>query len=253
MTYPKEALAKYGPMNRRTCFVMMPFAPELTSVYRRIKDTLQAPPLNIACSRADDIRRPNIIDTILRSIAQSEYILADLTGLNANVFYELGIAHSTKEADKVVLLTQDLEQLPFDLRQLRCIPYSHSASGMRALKSELIKTFQQASGESVSFRLAEAETFALPTRLTGEARNLFELSVTCACLGGDGAKVTVEYKRRSLDSPRNDIREQHSFVGLHQPMLLEHVPWSLHFTGRTGDHALFVMERTHEAATMEAS
>lgn len=226
---------------------MMPFAPELKPIYRRVKETLEAPPLNISCSRADDIRRPNIIDTILRAIAQSEYIVADLTGLNANVFYELGIAHSAKDPDKVVLLTQDLDQLPFDLRQLRCISYRHSASGMRALKTELIRTFQQASGDAISFRLKEGETFALDRRLAGQSRNLFELSVACAFVAMDGAKVVVEYKRRSLDPVRSHVGEQHSFVGLHQPMLLEHVPWSLHFTGLVGNEALFVLERSGPA------
>ena len=249
MTYPKEALATYRQVRRATCFVIMPFAPPFDAVYHRIKETLASPPLNIDCSRADDIRRPNIIDTILRAIAQSEYVIADLTGLNPNVFYELGIAHCTKNADKVVLLTQDIDQLPFDLRQMRCIPYRRSAAGMRSLKGELMRTFQEASAGSYRFRIKEGESFALEQRLTGRSRNLFELSFHCFYLGRDGAKLEVRYVRRSLDPVTPEVGSELIYLGAGAPgHLLEHVPWVLHLTECLNDEARFVLERAEFGA-----
>lgn len=247
MTYPKDMLRSFGNVERATCFVMMPFARQFDSIYNRIKETLQAPPLNMVCSRADDIRRPNIIDTILRAIAQSEYALADLTGLNANVFYELGIAHCFKDADKVVLLTQDVGELPFDLRQLRCIQYGHSAAGMKALKAELIKTFQSASADTFRFRLKEGERFTLETRLTGRSRNLFELSFECAFAGRDGLKVVVSYARRSLVAASTGVNPQYLYIERGQSEQLEHVPWRLHLVECGGDGALLVLERCGDA------
>src|SRR4051794_33807260 len=79
--YPKSALAEYRRVAKSSCFVMMPFDSAFDQVYHRIVETLQAPGLDIAVSRADDFREANILGSILRSIAQSEYIVADLSGL----------------------------------------------------------------------------------------------------------------------------------------------------------------------------
>lgn len=72
--------------------------------------------------RADDIFIPGIIiNDIFRSINSADVIIADTTRLNANVFYELGIAHSHQKP--VIIITQSIEELPFDIRHLRCIKY----------------------------------------------------------------------------------------------------------------------------------
>ena len=48
-------------------------------------------------------------------------LLADLTDKNANVFYELGLAHAAFKP--VVFTTSKIEDVPFDLRHLRVIVY----------------------------------------------------------------------------------------------------------------------------------
>ena len=64
-------------------------------------------------------------------------MIADVTGRNPNVFYELGIAHTVK--DFCVILTQNIEDVPFDLRHLHCIIYENSVSGADKLKGDLSK------------------------------------------------------------------------------------------------------------------
>lgn len=62
--------------------------------------------------RADDIlSQNNILSDIISSIYSSDLIVADLTGSNPNVYYELGIAHAFNK--NVILLIQDIEELPF--------------------------------------------------------------------------------------------------------------------------------------------
>lgn len=56
--------------------------------------------------------------------ASSQFVIADVTGRSPNVFYELGIAHTVK--DFCVILTQNIEDVPFDLRHLHCIIYENS-------------------------------------------------------------------------------------------------------------------------------
>jgi hypothetical protein len=58
-----------------------------------------------------------------------------LTDRNPNVFYELGLAHALNK--EVILLTQDINDVPFDLRHFRIIVYQDSISGADKLKSTL--------------------------------------------------------------------------------------------------------------------
>lgn len=76
--------------------------------------------------RADDLYRPGtIINDIWSYTKNSKIVLADLTGKNPNVLYELGLAHAL--AKPVILLAESLEDIPFDLRALRIIEYDKNA------------------------------------------------------------------------------------------------------------------------------
>jgi tetratricopeptide (TPR) repeat protein len=59
-------------------------------------------------------------------ILLSEYVVADLTGLNANVFYELGIRHAVRPYTTVNIFAKDSE-LPFDTNAVRTMPYDPDA------------------------------------------------------------------------------------------------------------------------------
>ena len=109
----------------------MPFDTELNDVYNLfISKTLIEEGFEV--TRADNINnQQNILHDIVGAIVQSDIIVADLTGSNANVFYELGIAHTFDKP--VILLTQDIEDVPFDLRSNRLLIYStHFAQIERA-------------------------------------------------------------------------------------------------------------------------
>ena len=101
-----------------------------------IRPTIQAS--GDSCVRADDILAPGpIINDILRSIQESDYIIADLTEQNPNVYYELGLAHASGKP--VILITQNIDSLPFDLRHQRIIEYSDTAAGGAQLGAALTR------------------------------------------------------------------------------------------------------------------
>lgn len=103
-------------------FVLMPFDPEFDAIFNDlIKPALEEGGYDV--KRADNILdQQNILKDIVRSIAEADLVVADLTSLNANVFYELGIAHTMQRP--TVLLTQSSEDIPFDLKSYRVITYS---------------------------------------------------------------------------------------------------------------------------------
>jgi hypothetical protein len=130
-------------------FVLMPFAAEFSEIYNLfIARALDRAGYEVM--RADDIvSQQNILHDIVSYIATSDLIVADLTGSNPNVYYELGIAHALRKP--VVLLTQSVEELPFDLRPYRVIPYNTHFAAIQKAEIELAKLAVGARDGTVSF------------------------------------------------------------------------------------------------------
>ena len=106
----------------RSVFVIMPFAAAFDDVYEfGIKASVET--LGWDCRRADEvIHNRDIMCKVCQGIRQARFVIADLTGQNANVFYELGMAHALEK--DVILLAQDVGDVPFDLRQMNIIEYA---------------------------------------------------------------------------------------------------------------------------------
>lgn len=105
-----------------SAFVIMPFKQPIGGYYQAIyKPALEAAGLQV--NRGDDFFSPRpILDDIRTSVVSSDLLLADLTGRNPNVFYELGLAHAIGKP--VILTTQHIDDIPFDLRHVRVIEYN---------------------------------------------------------------------------------------------------------------------------------
>lgn len=104
-----------------TCFVLMPFREPFNIYYNSIfKPAIKSAQLKAV--RADDLFRPSVIVSDLWQMVQdAKVLLAELTTKNANVFYELGLAHAIGKP--VVLVSETMDDVPFDLQQLRVLLY----------------------------------------------------------------------------------------------------------------------------------
>jgi hypothetical protein len=112
-----------------TCFVLMPFRDELKPVYTAIKEALEED--GITCERSDTRTYTGaVLFHVMENISSAELIVADLTGRNPNVFYELGLAHvRTKD---VVLIARNERDVPFNLRSLNCHFYGMDFPTLKA-------------------------------------------------------------------------------------------------------------------------
>ncbi len=120
------------------CFTIMPFGGWLDDYYENIY-CLAIEAAGLTPHRADDLYRPStIVHDIWEYTKKSEIILADLSGKNANVLYELGLAHAI--AKPVILITESLDDIPFDLRALRVIEYDKNAPDWGNLLKENIES-----------------------------------------------------------------------------------------------------------------
>jgi hypothetical protein len=120
-------------------FVLMPFVDEMRPVYDdHIASVASA--LNLTVGRADNFfKTGSIIKDICDAIATARIIVADCTGRNPNVFYEIGIAHTLGKP--VVLRSQKRDDVPFDVHHLRYVQYDFTPRGMRAMESTLREVF----------------------------------------------------------------------------------------------------------------
>ena len=126
-------------INERLVFVLSPFEEPFNTIYEdHIKPSVESIQ-KLKCLRADDIydNRP-IIEDIWRCTNEARMLIAELTGRNANVFYETGIAHTIGK--EVILITQSIEDVPFDLKHLRCFVYEYTPRGIALLEHNLKNT-----------------------------------------------------------------------------------------------------------------
>jgi hypothetical protein len=122
-------------------FVLMPFALNLKPVYDD-HITKVAKTLNLSIARADDFFSQNsIMYEVWSAITQASILIADCTGKNPNVFYEIGIAHTIGKP--VILITQNQDDVPFDLRYIRYIQYDYTPPGMIKFENILTTTISE--------------------------------------------------------------------------------------------------------------
>ena len=101
-------------------FVIMPFREEMFALYEKLKSDFGH---EFEFTNAGDLgNQQNILKDIVGGIYQADIVIADLTGHNPNVFYELGLAHAMNK--KVIIITQNMAELPFDIKAYRTLGYS---------------------------------------------------------------------------------------------------------------------------------
>ncbi|MES9946433.1 MAG: hypothetical protein ABW080_15890 [Candidatus Thiodiazotropha sp.] len=121
-------------------FVIMPFEDKLKPVYtdhiRKVAESV-----GVTVTRADDFfKSGSIVTDIWNAINNACVVIADCTGRNPNVFYELGIAHALGRP--VIIITQDVKDVPFDIRHLRVVEYEFTPRGMIDFESTLSKSLR---------------------------------------------------------------------------------------------------------------
>ena len=110
-------------------FVAMPYAQRFQDVYvLGIKPACEE--AGAHAERIDEQHfEQDILDRIYTQIDKADLVVADLTDLNPNVFYEVGYAHALGK--RVILLTAGEDALPFDLTHYPHIVYGNRIADMK--------------------------------------------------------------------------------------------------------------------------
>lgn len=122
-------------IDEKLVFILMPFSEEWSDgmwndVFQPLCNSI-----GLIVKRADELTGPDIMEDVWKEINIANIIIADITNRNPNVFYELGIAHTLGK--KIILLTQNTKDIPFDLNRYRFICYENKISSYRNLETKL--------------------------------------------------------------------------------------------------------------------
>lgn len=198
------------------CFVIMPFRPELAYFYQRLKEYLAQAFPGISVERGDDkaLTVP-LLEKIANYIRQADVVIADCSGRNPNVFYELGMAHALDKP--VVLITSDpIEQAPADVRAYEFISYAalEPDKFLARLESALESIVGNPYGDAYPDAVALFQEFsnAAGLNLSPVAKNAFVQTATMMRSSGEplpaagGRSRTVHLIQRMLGvNPQIDL------------------------------------------------
>ena len=134
--------------NEKICFVIAPIGEPGSDIRKRSDQVLEhiIRPVVESCGykavRADEIAEPGIItNQIIRHVVDDPLVIADLTGQNANVFYELAIRHAIRKP--LVQIINKVKDIPFDISSMRTIVVNHQdPDSVKEAKTEIQKQIQ---------------------------------------------------------------------------------------------------------------
>ncbi|MBC7204773.1 MAG: hypothetical protein H5U29_14910, partial [Pusillimonas sp.] len=106
----------------RSIFVLTPFHKDFDGFF--LATTEVGRETNYSVSRGEDrVEKSDIFTQVLTGIVTCRFIIANITGRNANVFYELGVAHALDK--EVILVAESDAEVPFDLQSKRILFYDN--------------------------------------------------------------------------------------------------------------------------------
>ncbi len=129
-------------------FVLMPFDREFSDIYRfGIKQTAEN--CGVVAERVDEQHfSETILERVYRQIENSDFIIAEMTGKNPNVFYEVGYAHA--KGKLCALVTQSATDIPFDLKHHPHVVYDGSIADLQKKLTQKIKWLKEETAKKKS-------------------------------------------------------------------------------------------------------
>lgn len=113
----------------KACFFISPIGEEGSEVRQRADEVFETVVkkvcrgLDYKIERADELSRPgDITEQIAGRLLQDDLVIADLSGHNPNVFYELAVRHAIEKP--IIHIIEKSQHIPFDVSGFRTIKYS---------------------------------------------------------------------------------------------------------------------------------
>lgn len=202
---------------KKTCFIISPIGADGSDIRRRADQILKhvLKPAAQACGfeaiRADEISEPGMITSqVIQHIIDDPLVIADLTGMNPNVFYELAVRHAIRKP--LVQIIQKDEKLPFDVAGMRTISVDHTdLDSVEEAKKEITKQIniivKKKPGEIESPISVSLELQALRHSDKPEERSFAEFVAAVTDLRSDISSIHKRISNPETLLPPGYIRE----------------------------------------------
>jgi O-acetyl-ADP-ribose deacetylase (regulator of RNase III) len=176
------------PDSARTCFVIMPFGVKRDAAgtevdFDAVYETIIRPSaagVGFAPLRCDEIQRAGSIHRdMFQHIAVDELAIVDITMLNPNVFYELGVRHALRPSITILVKQRDVV-VPFNIQGQRLVEYpppgEDPAQAMAAISAFIAAGGKSSEPDSPIFSiLAEARKDWKAARIEATRRYRYRL------------------------------------------------------------------------------
>jgi hypothetical protein len=166
----------------RTCFVVSPIGAAGSGIRERADKLLKhvvtpaVSSLGYRPIRSDQISESgNITSQLIQHLLEDHLVVADLTGSNPNVYYELAIRHSTGLPFIQIIDRAEIDRMPFDIISMRTIPVDlHDLDSVDQAKAEIEK---QAKAFNAGAKVDTPVSLASQMQVLNESANPLEESV----------------------------------------------------------------------------
>jgi tetratricopeptide (TPR) repeat protein len=201
-------------VGKSTCFIDMPFGKKVDHqsgaeidfdhIYTEaIKPAVEVSGLQ--CIRGDMEHSGGIIHTaMLARLLLSEFVIADLTLGNPNVFYELGVRHTAKPYSTIPIFAT-ISELPFDVGFIRAIPYNlENGKLSEQSKKTLISAIKKRIDNSLHGPVSkDSPLFQLFDNFPG-----IEMSHEVTDVFRDRVKYSQEFKDKLLEARQKNSKDE---------------------------------------------
>lgn len=125
-------------VRKTRCFLALPYLSVSRTVRVTIEDIAEKAGFEVISPESMAVRPASTMQEIVVSeIATADCVIADMTGRNPNVFFELGLAQAMGKAIFLVIDKSASDGMPTDLRGYQYIPYETLTSGLTDFRSRL--------------------------------------------------------------------------------------------------------------------
>lgn len=207
--------------DKKECFFIAPIGDEGSETRERSDMLMEyiveeaVSDFGYSVTRADQMDQPgSITSQIIEMTVESDLVVADLTGHNPNVFYELAVRHATGEP--FIQLIKSTESIPFDISDLRAIKYGLGVKEAEQAREKIRSQLESLRDEDPEFdnpisRSSEIQSLRESTDPTDQ--NLAEIMQTISSLDrkveklqSNSIRSDPEIVQSKTDEPRHTFK-----------------------------------------------